>query len=97
MFDHLVSHQYSTWPVQMQEKYEWQDFKKQVVFDVVKHQRERSDSSRTGGFRFLELPSKPLHPGAQWISTKALARKHSRRAILVQQKYELLDAGQKRD
>ena len=60
IFDHSLTHSFNTWPTQMQESFEWMDFKSKLAFNVVKDRRFRTDSDHNGGFRFLDIASRPL-------------------------------------
>jgi hypothetical protein len=60
VFDHVFIHQFSTWVEEMERMCDWKNFKSKLAFEIVKDQRERSDASRTGGFRYLDLASRPL-------------------------------------
>ena len=61
ILDHLLSHQLTIWPAQMEETCDWLDYKKKLALGIVQDHRILSDAGRNGGFRYLELASRLIH------------------------------------
>ncbi len=60
IFDHVFAHEVATWIAEMEQTCDWKNFTSKLAFEVVQDHRMRADAGRNGGFRYLDLASRPL-------------------------------------
>ena len=71
ILDHIVAHQFGAWSAQMEQKFDWMDYKSKLALHIVSDQRFRSDAGRNGGFRYLELATHLQHTLHSGVSSYA--------------------------